>query len=282
MGRVENRGMTVSSAPARSASQPASRPLSIAVVDADRGFMRVLTRRLDSAGWEHHEFNDPLPLDSLAAMRLNALVLDVALLGSQAWDYLDELCVRRRELAVVVCTGPSTVAQRVCGLRAGADDWVTKPSHPEELIARVEAVVRRRRCADLRAGAPPRIVGELRIWGDEYKAFAGHSPLDLTRREFELLLLLAEAEGRVLERERIYERVWGYAMMRGDRSIDVYVRRLRRKLQLSSPRWRYIHTHFGIGYRLAAEPQTMALSTSRLLRASPSAADHPAQAPAPA
>jgi DNA-binding winged helix-turn-helix (wHTH) protein len=77
--------------------------------------------------------------------------------------------------------------------------------------------------------------------------------IDLTRREFELIELLAAAEGRVLEREEIYSRLWGYTMVRGDRSVDVFVRKLRQKLERASPRWRYIHTHFGIGYRFAAE-----------------------------
>jgi len=77
--------------------------------------------------------------------------------------------------------------------------------------------------------------------------------LDLTRREFELIELLAGGEGRVLEREEIYSRLWGYTMVRGDRSVDVFVRKLRQKLEKASPRWRYIHTHFGIGYRFAAE-----------------------------
>jgi DNA-binding winged helix-turn-helix (wHTH) protein len=77
---------------------------------------------------------------------------------------------------------------------------------------------------------------------------------DLTRREFELIQLLADAQGQVMQREEIYQRVWGYAMVHGDRSVDVFVRKLRQKLEKVSPRWRYIHTHFGIGYRFAAEP----------------------------
>jgi DNA-binding response OmpR family regulator len=76
----------------------------------------------------------------------------------------------------------------------------------------------------------------------------------LTRREFELLRLLAEAPGTVLERETIYQRVWGYAMAHGDRSVDVFVRKLRHKLEQHSPSWRYIHTHFGVGYRFDPEP----------------------------
>ena len=97
-------------------------------------------------------------------------------------------------------------------------------------------------------------VGEIEIRADQFQAFAGGQSVDLTRREFELIQLLAEAEGQVLQREEIYERVWGYAMVHGDRSVDVFVRKLRQKLERASPGWRYIHTHFGIGYRFAPEP----------------------------
>jgi DNA-binding response OmpR family regulator len=154
---------------------------------------------------------------------------------------------------VGVCTGQSSVAQRVRGLRLGADDWVTKPCHPEELIARVEAVVRRRKRADARSESTPLVTGEVEIRPDQFQAFVRGISVDLTRREFELIQLLAEAEGQVLQREEIYERVWGYAMVHGDRSVDVFVRKLRQKLEKASPEWRYIHTHFGIGYRFAGE-----------------------------
>ena len=78
--------------------------------------------------------------------------------------------------------------------------------------------------------------------------------LDLTRREFDLLNLLADNAGNVLEREMIYQQVWGYAMAHGDRSVDVFIRKLRKKIEKRSPGFRYIHTHFGVGYRFSAEP----------------------------
>jgi DNA-binding response OmpR family regulator len=226
----------------------------VAVIDADSGFLRVLTKRLDDAGCQYRVLLAPAPFDAIVAMRLNAVVLDPALAGAQAWAFLEELCGRLPELGVVVCTGPSSVAQRVRGLRMGADDWVTKPCHPEELIARVEAVVRRRKRVQPRAEAGPVVVGEVEIRADQFQAFVGGLSLELTRREFELMQLLASASGQVLQREEIYERVWGYAMAHGDRSVDVYVRKLRRKLASRSPGWHYIHTHFGIGYRLATAP----------------------------
>jgi DNA-binding response OmpR family regulator len=227
--------------------------LRIAVLDRDSGFIQVLSKRLDRLEWEHRVLAGPVPADAIASMRLSALIVDLAVLGPQAWEWLERLCGALPELGVVVCTGPSTVAQRVRGLRLGADDWITKPCHPEEVIARVQGVARRRRRSSGRTEAKPLQAGEVEIRTDRFQAFVSGASLDLTRREFELIELLATAEGRVLEREEIYSRLWGYAMVRGDRSVDVFVRKLRQKLERASPRWRYIHTHFGIGYRFAAE-----------------------------
>ena len=130
-------------------------PIRLAVLDSDTGFLQVLAKRLEGAGWQHRVLASPVPLDAIVAMRLNAVVLDLAVLGPQGWNYLEKLCTRLPGLGVVVCTGQSSVAQRVRGLRLGADDWVTKPCHPEELIARVEAVVRRRKRAETRSDAGP-------------------------------------------------------------------------------------------------------------------------------
>jgi DNA-binding winged helix-turn-helix (wHTH) protein len=77
--------------------------------------------------------------------------------------------------------------------------------------------------------------------------------VDLTRREFEVLQLLAQAKGKVLQREEIYQAVWGYTMAHGDRSVDVFIRKVRQKLETASPDWNYIHTHFGVGYRFDPE-----------------------------
>jgi DNA-binding response OmpR family regulator len=229
-------------------------PLRLVVIDTDSGFLQVLDKRLERLGWERRTLASAVPVDALVAMRPSALVIDLAILGPSGWEYLHRVCSQLPGLGVVVCTGQSTVAQRVRGLRLGADDWLSKPCHPEELIARVEAVVRRRRRADARADRDPVAAGELEIRSDRFQAFVDGESVDLTRREFELIELLAGSEGRVLEREEIYQRVWGYAMARGDRSVDVFVRKLRQKLERASPQWRYIHTHFGVGYRFAAEP----------------------------
>ena len=229
--------------------------LRLAIIDTDSGFIQVLGKRLEATGAEFRAMPSPIPFEAMLSLRLNAVVLDPAVLGPQGYTYLEKLCQRMPGLAVIVCTGQSTVAQRVRGLRLGADDWITKPCHPEELIARVQAVVRRGRRSEARTEVAPVRAGELEIRADQFQAFANGLSVELTRREFELIQLLSAAEGQVLPREDIYQRVWGYAMAHGDRSVDVFVRKLRLKLERSSPGWRYIHTHFGIGYRFAAEPR---------------------------
>ena len=226
--------------------------LRLAVVDTETAFLRVLGRRLDAAGWQYRVHSSGIPTDELVAMKLNALVVDVNVLGAQGWDFLERVCSMLPDLGVIVCTAGSTTAQRVRGLRLGADDWIAKPAHPEEVMARIEAVTRRRR-PSLSLDLGPLIAGEIEIRPDQFQAFVAGRSIGLTRREFELLQVLADAEGTVLEREQLYQRVWGYAMAHGDRSVDVFVRKLRAKLQKQSPGWRYIHTHFGVGYRFEPE-----------------------------
>jgi DNA-binding response OmpR family regulator len=214
--------------------------------------MQVLANRLDALGWDHRAVSSAVTADALVAMRLNALVIDLAILGPGSWEYLERVCSRMPGLAVIVCTGQSSVAQRVRGLRLGADAWITKPCHAEELICIIEAAIRRHRRNEMPELEQAAEVGEIVVRPDLYQAYAGESSLELTAREFEILHLLSQSD-RVLRREEIYERVWGYAMAHGDRSVDVFVRKLRQKLRAASPEWSYIHTHFGVGYRFAPE-----------------------------
>jgi DNA-binding response OmpR family regulator len=233
-------------------TQRAPNRLRLAVLDRDPGFMQVLSKRLDALGSEYRPLVAPMSVDGLVAMRLNALVIDLAILGPTGWGYLEQVCTRLPGLAVIVCTGPSSVAQRVRGLRLGADAWITKPCHPEELICVIEAAVRRHRRAEMPTIESAQSFGEITIRPDLYQAYVNDISLELTAREFEILQLLSGSD-RVLRREEIYERVWGYAMAHGDRSVDVFVRKLRQKLRSGSPTWNYIHTHFGVGYRFAPE-----------------------------
>src|ERR671930_268926 len=119
--------------------------LRLAILDSDSGFVRVLVKRAGDLGWQYRRLEAAPRTEEFVAMRVNALVVDLALLGQGAWEFLE----------------------RVSGaLRLGADDWVTKPCHPEEVLARVEAVVRRRKRASARVESGPLVVGELETRAD--------------------------------------------------------------------------------------------------------------------
>ena len=102
----------------------------LAVIDTDSAFITPLAKRLEAAGWEHRVLPGSIPLDELVAMKLNALLVDISVLGPDGWGFLEQVCGAVPGLGVLVCTGRSTVAQRVRGLRLGADDWISKPSIP--------------------------------------------------------------------------------------------------------------------------------------------------------
>jgi len=256
----------------------------LAVIDDDTGFVTVLSKRASAAGWQQRTQSGAIPAEELVAMKLNALLVDPVALGEESWAYLERVCGMLPDLGVLVCTQRSTVSQRVRALRLGVDDWIGKPCHPEEVVARIESVVRRRRRGQPQPQAGPMVSGELEIRADRFQAFVGDRSIELTRREFELLHLLADATGQVLEREEIYQRVWGYAMAHGDRSVDVFIRKLRQKLERRSSGWTYIHTHFGVGYRFDPEPVDRAVpqpSPPAVEAETAAPVDEPEQIPVP-
>src|SRR3954467_12816790 len=109
----------------------AETPLRIAVLDRDTGFLQVLSKRLDRLGWEDRVVGAAVPVQTMVAMRLSAVVVNLAGLGPQGWEWLERVCDELPGLGVVVCTGQSTVAQRVRGLRLGADGWMRQPCPPQ-------------------------------------------------------------------------------------------------------------------------------------------------------
>jgi DNA-binding response OmpR family regulator len=228
----------------------AIRDAGLVVVSSDTSLVMPVLARADRSGWRATHLADVPDAPELHGLRANMVVVDRDLLGPGWETDLALLASSCERAALVVCAGPSSVAERVRALRLGADDWMTKPCHPEELLARCEAALRRVRFQD--EVTDDLVAGDLEVRLDRYDAFAQGRPAGLSRREFELLLALAQADGAVVEREAVYAQVWGYAMARGDRSVDVFVRKLRTKLAVVSPGWRYVHTQFGVGYRFAA------------------------------
>jgi DNA-binding response OmpR family regulator len=229
-------------------------PLRLMILDRDSEFIRALSLASAQRGWESHVLSSPTTRRLLARMRIQALVLDPAALGPDPWGWVDRVASGLPGLAVIVCSASSTVSERVHALQLGVDDWLNKPSNAEELVARIETAVRRRSQIGCDSTSSDPILA-----GDERLVLAGTDlqiagvSVGLTRREFGVLAAIVRAEGAVVERERIYLGVWGYTMVTGDRSVDVHVRKIRRKLRRVSPQWSYVHTQFRIGYRF--QPQ---------------------------
>lgn len=181
----------------------------------------------------------------------DALVLDIMLPGRDGLSILRQLRERKIAVPVILLTARSELNERVEGLNLGADDYLTKPFHIEELIARLHAVTRRA------AGTPQSIlaVGDLTLNLLTREVRRAGRPIELTNREFALLEHLMRAPGRVLTRVEICERVWDYHFDPGTNLVDVYIQRLRKKVDDEFP-VKLIETVRGVGYRIRAVPGT--------------------------
>jgi DNA-binding response OmpR family regulator len=265
---------TIRSAPTggaktRSHAQPPSRAsvptgsagtqLHVALLDGDHRFAHRLARAMRDVGWRTSILSEAPDRGTLLALGADVLLVDVAHLNTDAM-WLTRQINDTPEVAIVACTERSSVAQRVRSLHEGAEGWITKPCEPSELLARIQAIARARRNTSATARTSIHS-GEIEVSPKRYDALAGGRGAGLTTREFEVLELLARNDGVAVDRERIYAGVWGEHVPAGDRSIDIFVGRIRVKLKRISPRWRYLHTHPGIGYRFAAEPAAAAAQT---------------------
>jgi DNA-binding response OmpR family regulator len=227
--------------------------LRAAIVDADADFVAALATALEPFGWKGSVLAEPPSLWALARMRLHALVLDPATLGEQPLAWLALVARELPEMRIVVCATSSTLEQRICALRVGVDDWIAKSCELEEVVARIESAVRGPHHIGPALDERPLLQAELTISPSHRQAFAHGVSARLTGREFSLLHLLAGQHGQVVDRANAYLHVWGYPMVRRDRSVDVHVRRIRGKLKRISPEWSYIQTHYQVGYRFWAQ-----------------------------
>ena len=190
------------------------------------------------------------------ALKLAALVdpelvlLDLMLPDGDGRDVCRELR-RRSDTPIIMLTARGTETDRIVGLELGADDYVVKPFSSPEVIARIRAVLRRSK----RDGeVTPRLTfGELEIDTDARRVRIGDKEVDLSRKEFDLLVVLAEAAGRVLTRDHLMARVWDENWFGPTKTLDVHIGTLRRKLGDDPAKPRYIHTVRGVGFRFAKE-----------------------------
>jgi DNA-binding response OmpR family regulator len=225
----------------------------ILLVEDEESISEPFSRALAREGFEPvvaRTAADALKLAALVEPEL--VLLDLMLPDGDGRDVCRELR-RRSDTPIIMLTARGTETDRIVGLELGADDYVVKPFSGPEVIARIRAVLRRSRRD---AEAQPRLTfGRLEIDQDARRVRVGDEDLDLARKEFDLLLELAEAPGRVLTRDHLMARVWDENWFGSTKTLDVHIGTLRRKLGDDPANPRYIHTVRGVGFRFATEEE---------------------------
>jgi DNA-binding response OmpR family regulator len=227
----------------------------ILVVDDEPEIVRGLT---DNLRFEGHETlvatNGSDAIAVVASEAPDLVLLDVMMPVMSGWDVAKELRRRGLDVPIIMLTARGEEADRVLGLELGADDYVTKPFSAREVAARIRAVLRRADdgpAAEQRDEAPVE-VGGLAVDDARRTATLAGEPLELSRKEFDVLLLLAREAGRVVTRERLLEEVWDTTWFGSSKTLDVHVSGIRRKLGDDPAAPRYLHTVRGVGFRLVA------------------------------
>ncbi|MBA3866927.1 MAG: response regulator transcription factor [Solirubrobacterales bacterium] len=222
----------------------------VLVVDDEPTIVDVVGRYMERAGYETYRAGDgPEALRLAALHRPDLVVLDVMLPGIDGIEVMRQLHERPGPpTAVILLTARGEESDRLVGLRHGADDYVVKPFSPAELVARVDAVLRRV-SPPPEAQEPPIECGPLRIEPATRRVFLDGDELSLTMREFDLLAYLADRPGRVFSRDQLMEAVWNESFFSDTSTVTVHVRRLRAKLGDDVAEPRFIETVWGVGYR---------------------------------
>jgi two-component system response regulator ResD len=223
----------------------------VLVVDDEPTIVEVVARYLERAGYETLEAGDGLEALRLAELhRPDLIVLDVMLPGVDGIEAMQRLHEGPgKPVPVILLTARGEESDRLVGLRRGADDYVVKPFSPAELVARVDAVLRRV-SPPAEAAPAPIEVGPLRIDTAMRTVTLDGEEVSLTQREFDLLAYLAAHPGQVFSRDQLMEAVWNYPFYTDTSTVTVHVRRLRAKLGDDPSEPSFIETVWGVGYRL--------------------------------
>jgi two-component system OmpR family response regulator len=220
----------------------------VLVVEDEKPISDLLRMYLQREGYTvHAEFDGPGGLTAARTKHPAAVILDVGLPGMDGTEICRALRAEDDWVPVIFCTARDDEVDRVLGLELGADDYVTKPFSPREVVARVKSLVRR--SALTQRGSETMEFGRVSVDPTRRRVTVAGKPIRLTATEFDLLAHLMSEPGRVFSRDQLLAEVWGYASVVGTRTVDVHVAQLRAKLGSASP----IRTVRGVGYSVDAE-----------------------------
>jgi len=222
------------------------------LIEDEPGLVLTLTDRLRAEGYTvEHASDGNAGFERALAAPFDLILLDVGLPGRNGFDVVRDLRQRDVHTPVLMLTARGQVTDRVVGLKLGADDYLTKPFEAAELLARIEAVLRRTGRPAPGPGGRHRF-GDITVDLDRAEVHRGDAPIELAAKEFGLLCFLLENRGRVVTRDDALTHVWGYDAMPTTRTVDVHVAGLRQKLEADPRRPRHILTVHGRGYKLVS------------------------------
>lgn len=232
-----------------------SPPVNILSIEDDESIQEVIQAYLEASDFKvHTAANGPEGLALFERTQPDVVILDLNLPGLDGMELAAKIR-KNSDAYILMLTARGAELDRIAGLKIGADDYVVKPFSGRELVARVEMLLRRNRAI----AETPIVTGRntissphLKIDLDSFEAVTGNQPIDLTTKEFMLLRLFMEHQNQVLSRDQIMMQVWGDSDHRSDRTVDVYVGQLRRKLEKAT-QTRPITTVRGVGYRFRDE-----------------------------
>lgn len=224
----------------------------ILLVEDEPGLVLTVSDLLATEGYEVDTATDgDTGLDKAAGGNFDLVILDVMLPKKNGFDVCRELRQKGVDVAILMLTAKTQVVHRVVGLKLGADDYLAKPFDPTELLARVEALLRRVQ-KENRIPAKSFRFGDVEVDFDRAELLKGGQPVSLASKELQLLQYLIHHRGRVVPRDEILQNVWEYSGDVSSRTVDVHVAWLRQKLEDNPQQPKYIHTIRGKGYRFAS------------------------------
>jgi len=228
----------------------------VLIVEDDDVIADGMARHLEAGGFDAVAVErGELGLARLRYERPDACVLDLMLPGLDGWELIETVRGEGIGTPIVVVSARGTEHDRVHALEIGADDYLVKPFSMKELVARVRVAVRRGVTPQETPRGEPIEVGELRIDPREVQAYIAGESADLTPTEFRLLYALALEDVRVGSRDELLQLLWGRGETHRDRTVDVFVKKLREKLDLPGARHTFIQTRYGVGYKFELQPR---------------------------
>jgi two-component system alkaline phosphatase synthesis response regulator PhoP len=226
----------------------------ILVVDDEQSIVTLIEYNLSKAGFRVVTANDgPEAIEKAEEMTPDLIVLDLMLPGMDGLEVCRHLRQKRSGIPIIMVTARDDELDKVLGLELGADDYMTKPFSPRELTARVKSILRRVQHFDQAVLSPesnPIKVGELVIYPEKFEVMVRSKRIEITPKEFELLVYLANHKSRVLTREQLLNAVWNFDFSGDTRIVDVHISHLREKIEANTKEPLYIKTVRGLGYKL--------------------------------